>query len=50
MRVIAVGCEYSGVTTLLSALDEWGTSRGIHFHRGNPPTPRAPPPHGPRCA
>ena len=41
MRVIAVGCEYSGVTTLLSALDEWGTSRGIHFHRGKPH------PHGP---
>eukprot|EP01045_Picozoa_sp_COSAG04_P023192 COSAG04_NODE_2720_length_3682_cov_1.276026_2_plen_188_part_00 len=39
MRVIAVGCEYSGVTTLLSALDEWGTSRGIHFHRGKPPAP-----------
>ena len=32
MRVIAIGCEYSGVTTLLNALTEWGTSRGIAFH------------------
>ncbi len=32
MRVIAVGCEYSGVTTLLTALTEWGASRSISFH------------------
>ena len=32
MRVIAVGCEYSGVTTLLSALTKWGASRGLSFH------------------
>lgn len=32
MRVVVVGCEYSGVTTLISQLDAWGKDRGIHHH------------------
>ena len=32
MRVIAVGCEYSGVSTLLNELMVWGDARGIHHH------------------
>jgi hypothetical protein len=32
MRVVAVGCEYSGVTTLLEGLMKWGDARGIHHH------------------
>ena len=32
MRIIAIGCEYSGVTTLLEGLMEWGHGRGIHHH------------------
>lgn len=32
MRVIVVGCEYSGVTTLVDGLMEWGDERGIHHH------------------
>lgn len=32
MRVIAVGCEYSGVSTLISGLDAWGRARGIRHH------------------
>lgn len=32
MRVIAVGCEYSGVTTLLEGLLAWGKARGLNFH------------------
>ena len=32
MRIIAVGCEYSGVTTLLEGLMEWGAGRGIDHH------------------
>jgi hypothetical protein len=32
MRVVAVGCEYSGVTTLLESLMKWGHERGIHHH------------------
>jgi hypothetical protein len=32
MRVIAIGCEYSGVSTLLDGLMEWGDARGIHHH------------------
>lgn len=32
MRVIAVGCEYTGVTTLLEGLLAWGQARGIAFH------------------
>lgn len=32
MRVIVVGCEYSGVTTLIDGLMAWGEERGIHHH------------------
>ena len=32
MRIIAIGCEYSGVTTLLEGLHLWGAQRGVHFH------------------
>ena len=32
MRLIVVGCEYSGVTTLIEGLMEWGHERGIHHH------------------
>lgn len=32
MRIIAIGCEYSGVTTLLNGLNQWGTENHVHFH------------------
>jgi len=32
MRVIAVGCEYSGVSTLLEGLNQWGLARGAKHH------------------
>lgn len=32
MRVIAIGCEYTGKTTLLECLMKWGDERGIHHH------------------
>lgn len=32
MRLVLVGCEYVGKTTLVDALYAWGQSRGIHFH------------------
>ncbi|MFT5366433.1 MAG: hypothetical protein ACI8V2_001380 [Candidatus Latescibacterota bacterium] len=32
MRVIVVGCEYSGVSTLIDGIFEWGEKRGIHHH------------------
>ncbi len=32
MRVIALGCEYTGVTTLINGLRDWGRARGIHHH------------------
>ena len=32
MRVIAIGCEYTGVTTLIDGLRDWGRERGINFH------------------
>jgi hypothetical protein len=32
MRVIVVGCEYAGVSTLINGLDEWGKARGIRHH------------------
>jgi GTPase SAR1 family protein len=32
MRLILIGCEYVGKTTLIDALHEWGESRGINFH------------------
>ena len=32
MRVIAIGCEYTGVTTLLDGLMDWGHERDINHH------------------
>ncbi len=32
MKIIAVGCEYTGVTTLCDGLIAWGNDRGINFH------------------
>jgi hypothetical protein len=32
MRVIVVGCEYAGVTTLIDGVYAWGMSRGIQHH------------------
>jgi len=32
MRLVLIGCEYAGKTTLVDALDAWGKERGIHFH------------------
>ncbi|MBM3265984.1 MAG: hypothetical protein FJY97_21545 [candidate division Zixibacteria bacterium] len=32
MRLVVVGCEYSGVTTLIDAVNAWGLSRGILHH------------------
>ena len=32
MRVVVVGCEYTGVTTLIDGIYEWGNARGIHHH------------------
>ena len=32
MRVVAVGCEYSGVSTLIDRVDSWGKARGINHH------------------
>jgi hypothetical protein len=32
MRLIVVGCEYTGKTTLIDGLYAWGEERGIHFH------------------
>lgn len=32
MRVIAVGCEYSGVTTLINGLNAWAQDRGFGHH------------------
>ena len=32
MRVIAVGCEYSGVTTLINGLNAWAQARGFGHH------------------
>jgi len=32
MRVIVVGCEYSGVSSLIDGLFEWGNERGIYHH------------------
>ncbi len=32
MRLIAAGCEYSGVTTLIDGLYNWGNERGVHHH------------------
>ena len=32
MRVIVVGCEYTGVTTLIEGLMDWGHERDINHH------------------
>ncbi len=32
MRIIAVGCEYYGVSTLIDQIDQWGKNRGIRHH------------------
>jgi len=32
MRVIVVGCEYSGVSTLINGIFEWGVEQDIHHH------------------
>ena len=32
MRIIAIGCEYTGVTTLLEGLMDWGHERDIDHH------------------
>ena len=32
MRVIAVGCEYSGVSTLIEGLQAWAGERGFRHH------------------
>ncbi len=32
MRLIVVGCEYTGKSTLINSLNQWGKERGIHFH------------------
>ena len=40
MRVIVVGCEYSGQTTLVNKLSEWGTNGPVRYPPGSlPPTP-----------
>ncbi len=32
MRVILIGCEYTGKTTLADALEKWGAEQGRAFH------------------
>ena len=32
MRLVLIGCEYVGKTTLANALEAWGTERGRRFH------------------
>jgi len=32
MRLIIVGCEYSGVTTLINAIHGWGLQHGMNYH------------------
>ena len=32
MQILAIGCEYSGVTTLLEAVGAWGKERDMAFH------------------
>ena len=32
MRAAVVGCEYTGVTTLINGIYEWGNARGIDHH------------------
>lgn len=32
LRVIVIGCEYTGVTTLIQGINAWGLERGIQHH------------------
>jgi hypothetical protein len=32
MRLVVIGCEYAGKSTVIDALMEWGDRHGIHFH------------------
>ncbi len=32
MRIVAIGCEYTGKTILFQGLMAWGHDRGIHHH------------------
>jgi len=32
MRAVVLGCEYTGVTTLINGIYEWGNTRGIDHH------------------
>ena len=32
MRIVVVGCQYSGVSTLIDGIYQWGQQRGIHHH------------------
>jgi thymidylate kinase len=32
MRLIIIGCEYTGKSTLTDSLADWGREKGIHFH------------------
>ena len=32
MRLVVVGCEYAGKSTLIDGLMEWGAGNGLHFH------------------
>jgi hypothetical protein len=32
MRLVVIGCEYAGKTTLIDMVDAWGKPRGIQFH------------------
>jgi hypothetical protein len=32
MRLVVIGCEYAGKTTLIDALMAWGDRYGTHFH------------------
>jgi hypothetical protein len=32
MRLVVVGCEHAGKSTLIDALMEWGAGNGLHFH------------------
>ena len=46
MRVIVVGCEYSGQTTLVNKLSEWGTNGPVRYPPGSLPPTRPNPRRG----